>query len=116
MRKFKGTPGNWSVGLAAVVSDTPNPVMEKSETGHSDIEYYGGYLIAESILAKADAEVIADAPIMLDTIIEMRNEITAIMLQFGQYIQVKDYNRITRLLNKSEGIISKHTEEDKLNL
>ena len=34
-------------------------------TGHGDTDYYGGYLIAESILKTADARLIAAAPDLL---------------------------------------------------
>lgn len=112
MNKYKGTPGKWSVGLGIVVSDTPHPSMPNSNTGHSDVEYYGGYLIAESILSQSDAEAIADMPRMLDLIVEMRNEMQTVINQLGRYVNTENYNRIASLLYRSATLIDKHTEED----
>lgn len=57
--------GNWSLGktCGSVVTDCSEG-FEK-DTGHSDTEYYGGYLIAESILKPEDAHLIAAAPDLL---------------------------------------------------
>jgi len=62
------TKGTWRIGKQAgtVVSD--KKVITLSDTGHDDIDYYGGYLIAESIARKEDAKLIAAAPIMLETL------------------------------------------------
>ena len=115
MRKFKGTPGKWSVGLGVVVSDTPHPSMVDSKTGHCDIEYYGGYLVAESIFTKTDAEAIADMPKMLDMIVEMRSEMQTVINHLGRYVNTENYKRITHLLNRSATLIDKHTEEENTN-
>lgn len=53
-------------GTGCVVST--EPVCEKHQhekAGHADTEYYGGYLIAESIPSKELADTIADLPKLL---------------------------------------------------
>lgn len=61
------TPGNWQLGKTGgtVVTDVI-PDNALTHTGHSDKEYYGGYLIAESILSKDDAKLISSAPDLLN--------------------------------------------------
>lgn len=55
------TEGNWFVGRAgAVVTDAPIPGLA-GHTGHADVGYYGGYLLAESIWRPADARLMAAA-------------------------------------------------------
>lgn len=58
----KRSQGNWKIGITGgtVVTDNSEG-FPPNGMGHDDTEYYGGYLIAESILKKADAELIADA-------------------------------------------------------
>jgi hypothetical protein len=60
--------GNWKVGkgFGSVVTDNGDGFPQN--TGHGDIEYYGGYLIAESILKHADAALIAAAPDLLEAL------------------------------------------------
>lgn len=64
------TGGTWSVGRdGAVVTDAPIPGMNsKTDTGHDEVQYYGGHLIAESIWRPADARLLAAAPAMLDAL------------------------------------------------
>jgi hypothetical protein len=58
------TGGNWRVGKhsGCVVTDAPIPGAVGS--GHTDVEYYGGNLICESVYRPADARLIAAAPRM----------------------------------------------------
>ena len=63
---MKHTPGEWRIGKMggtvvadSKTSDTPN-------TGHDDVEYYGGHLICESIETQANARLIAAAPDLLE--------------------------------------------------
>jgi hypothetical protein len=61
---------NWKVGTypSTVVSDTDVKLTNfpsMTNTGHSDVEYYGGHLIAESIADKEAAEAIAKVPDMI---------------------------------------------------
>jgi hypothetical protein len=56
---------NWSIGKTGreVITDNPDGLLES--TGHAGkgaIEYYGGYLICESIWRKRDAALISAAP------------------------------------------------------
>jgi hypothetical protein len=56
--------GTWKPGKTGgtVVTDDPEGFNEQS--GHSEIEYYGGYLIAESILNPDDIKAISAIPEM----------------------------------------------------
>ena len=63
---MKHTPGEWRIGKMggtvvadSKTSDTPN-------TGHDDVEYYGGYLICESIATQAIAQAITGLPDLLE--------------------------------------------------
>lgn len=56
------TPGNWFVNeRGEVISDTvPQRFLEASRTyGHDDLAYYGGFLLAESLSNRSDAELFA---------------------------------------------------------
>lgn len=56
--------GNWKVGrCGSVVTDRADGFNEAS--GHCDTEYYGGFLICESIHKKEDSMLIAASPDML---------------------------------------------------
>ena len=66
----------WSVGKhsSTVISDTkqkntnfPCP-PNKVESDDSDIEYYGGYLVCESVANKTNAKLIAAAPELLEAL------------------------------------------------
>lgn len=72
MSKIQHTRGPWSVGAkgGCVVSASPIPGIREG-TGHADIDYYGGHLIAESIWRKEDAELIAAAPELLALLVEL---------------------------------------------
>lgn len=73
MSNNKHTGGTWSVGKTggAVVSTDVIPGLPDYRTGHSDVDYYGGYLIAESIWNPADARVMAAAPDLFDACKQM---------------------------------------------
>lgn len=62
------TKENWRPGKTGgcVVTDTPHGF--DPNRGHCDTEYYGGYLIAESIYREKDINLIAAAPDLLDAI------------------------------------------------
>lgn len=64
----KHTPGPWIIGKigGTVISENIPEQFKDLKTGHIDSEYYGGFLIAESILTKKDAKLIAAAPDLLD--------------------------------------------------
>lgn len=66
------TPGPWHPGKTggAVVSEAPIDGVPVG-SGHSDVEYYGGNLIAESIWRKEDVRLIAAAPDLLAVLMEL---------------------------------------------
>lgn len=59
------TPGPWRQGASfgAVVCDTE--INPHYESGHDCVEYYGGHLIAESIIREDDARLISASPDLL---------------------------------------------------
>ena len=61
-RLAAATPGEWKVGhsCGSVVSDKPGGEMPYGTSGPDAVEYYGGFLIGETIGAK-DREFIANA-------------------------------------------------------
>lgn len=60
--KLEYSEGNWSVGkVGSVVSDETPSWYKGTDSGHDDKEYYGGFLIAESIAREADAKLMAAA-------------------------------------------------------
>jgi hypothetical protein len=56
--------GNWSLGKLGGVVVTDSGEGFPVNSGHGENDYYGGYLIAESILKKGDAQAIAAVPEM----------------------------------------------------
>lgn len=59
------TKGNWKVGRpGTVVSDKMDELPIGK--GYDDTDYYGGFLIAESIARNADAKLMAAAPDLLE--------------------------------------------------
>jgi hypothetical protein len=63
MKKETWKPGKTG---ECVVTETPHGF--DPNRGHCDTEYYGGYLIAESIACKKDIDLISAAPDLLDAI------------------------------------------------
>ena len=58
------TPGSWRPGRnGAIVTDVQSPWHDDREP-----EYYGGYLVAESIRNPADEPVLAAAPDMYEAL------------------------------------------------
>jgi len=70
------TPGPWKIGRAGtVVAETiPEWYNKKVTTGHSDLEYYGGFLIVESIGNNKDAKLMAAAPELLEVLQTIEND------------------------------------------
>lgn len=59
--------GNWTIGKnggTVVTDDSSGFPVESGHSGKESTDYYGGNLIAESILKKADAQLISAAPEM----------------------------------------------------
>lgn len=71
--KTKYSKGTWKVGNSPTVVVTDNGHGFPANTGHSDVDYYGGFLIAESILKVEDAKLIAAAPELLELLIKILN-------------------------------------------
>lgn len=63
------TPGPWRIGTSAgaVVADVP---IADGVNGTSDVEYYGGYLVAETV-APCNRPLIAAAPKLLNALREL---------------------------------------------
>lgn len=80
---------NWKVGKHkwCVVSDVkqkntnfPTP-PNKEESDDSDIEYYGGYLVCESVGNENAGKLIAAAPDLLEALIQLKNK-------YGEYSDI----------------------------
>ncbi len=78
MKKFNGNPGNWSMGKngGCIVSDQmPDRFRYTTEDYKREAEYYGGYLIAESIPTKEDARLIAASKRLLEKAINLYQQV-----------------------------------------
>ena len=86
------TPGPWRIGknFGSVVCDTPVPGIR----GSDHTEYYGGHLIAESV-TKANANLIAAAPDLLEVLEAIR-----------RYPKIRAYLG-SELTDKADAAISK---------
>ena len=65
---MKHSKGKWKIGKGGGTVVTDDGTGFEKAMRHDSKEYYGGYLIAESILKKADAKLIAQAPTLLKTL------------------------------------------------
>lgn len=91
--------GNWKVGaLGTVVTDNSEGFPPDNSDGRSSIDYYGGYLVAESILKKSDAQLISAAPDMLEALIWARD-------QFKKLADMGRYPEFMLSENGGEGIM-----------
>lgn len=104
MKEFKGTKGKWSNGTiyGVVISDqaTKRPTYDDRDY-ESEMEYYGGYLICESIPTPEDSILIAAAPELL--------EASIFALRFIQktginYDNAEMYNKLNEAINKALGL------------
>jgi len=99
---------NWKIGNypSVVVSDTkqkntnfsspPNPV----ESEDTEIEYYGGYLVCESIGNENNAKLIAAAPEMYEIIKSLENDDNHIPLSIWNRIkEIKQENFLNEEVN-----------------
>lgn len=89
------TQGDWHVGKlnSTVVSDKI-PDGYVSGTGHDETEYYGGFLIAESI-KHSDAILIAEAKNLLECVTRLMPHATTIINE-----NHPDHKFVTSILNK----------------
>jgi hypothetical protein len=71
---MKHTPGNWTAGNGIVITDKI-PKDYKPGSGHDETDYYGGFLIAESVNVR-DVNLIAAAPELLMALNALRNYVT----------------------------------------
>ncbi len=62
---MKHAPGSWKLGKHGGTIVADSRTTEKPNTGHDDVEYYGGYLICESIATQAIAQAITALPDLL---------------------------------------------------
>jgi hypothetical protein len=94
--------GNWSVGkYGSVVTDNGEGFL--TTTGHDETEYYGGYLIAESILKPADAHLIAAAPDLLSALVDL-----TLVSDLSSHL----LDRAEKAIMKARGITDVEFEED----
>lgn len=71
MGQLKHTPGPWRLGRAGVVvSNSSEGITIGGATGKENTDYYGGNLICESV-SLGNAKLIATAPEMLESLIEV---------------------------------------------
>lgn len=93
------TPGTWQAGkgTGCVISDKV-PEDYKSGSGHDAIDYYGGFLIAESV-ADRDLNLIAAAPDLL-----------AALTAINEYWESGNFTRKDSLWNPMKAAIKKATQ------
>lgn len=104
MKEFKGTKGKWSSGTiyGVVISDqaTKRPTYDDRDY-ESEMEYYGGYLICESIPTPEDSILIAAAPELLEALQELHD-----LLEENEpnWYLVRHHNKAEKAINKALGL------------
>ncbi|CAM2143715.1 protein of unknown function [Pararobbsia alpina] len=89
------TPRPWRPGKhgGCVVSDKP-PQGVRKETGHADVDYYGGFLICESVFRIEDAWLISAAP----DLYRVAKDFEEVLKELGLFCECgRDDCRTTRL-------------------
>jgi hypothetical protein len=64
----------WKPGTIPQIVVSDEPTSDNPNSGHNDVNYYGGYLVAESIPRKEYINLIAAAPELLEALKEILNE------------------------------------------
>ena len=97
------TKGPWRAGEIghSVVADTPIPGTE--HTGHSATEYYGGYLICESVWKEEDKNLIIGAPDMYKALKEVIAAANVGGQDFTDWFKDYGLGVIKKALGKAEG-------------
>lgn len=90
--------GNWTLGKTGDSVITDNGEGFLPYTGHSHVEYYGGYLIAESIQKKDDAKLIAAAPELLAACQEFVRKV-----ECGEARSRRSYKQMKAAIAKAKG-------------
>ncbi len=78
---------NWKKGKLETVVVTDSRRGFFSHTGHTDVDYYGGCLIAESIYRKKDVALISAAPDMLEAWQSLENNDNSIPPAIWEMVQ-----------------------------
>lgn len=112
--KTKHTPGEWKKGKRMTIVTEERPEWIKENTGHGETEYYGGFLIAESIINPYDIKLIAAAPVMLDALIDICKTIDCLIKQSQEGVSINESFNVPPILvestNKCISAIKKATE------
>lgn len=69
------TPGNWKTIKAGEVISDQAPAGYNKESGHADVTYYGGYLLAESVGNPTDAKLFAQSKNILIAAAELIRDV-----------------------------------------
>ena len=94
--KSKHSKGTWKVGNSPTVVVTDNGHGFQANTRHSDVYYYGGFLIAESILKVEDAKLIAAAPELLEQLVKARELLVQNGFRTWSYVIIDIDNAIKK--------------------
>jgi len=102
------TPGTWRAGKTgeSVVSDQPLPGYD-AKGGHDHVEYYGGYLIAESIWRAEDRALIAAAPELLAEL-EYAHAILTVLLNLVPEDRRHEMAERLAKIHDGEGAVRSH--------